>query len=112
MSEIVLIQIAYYAKHVFCMSLVLINVFPCTLNEYRVSLVLIQCIPMYLGIKGDPFFQTKFFWRPFYVQIGIQQFVSWIQISIQMCPKLQINMCEIVCNKLVQISLKFVYLTK
>ncbi len=42
------------------------------------SLVLILSILAYLGIKGDLFFcrLKDFFWRLFYVQIGVLQFVS------------------------------------
>jgi hypothetical protein len=57
LCEIVLVQILYFF-HVFC-----------------VSLVLILRIPMYLGIKGDPFLQTAFFSRcHFYIKIDILQF--------------------------------------
>jgi hypothetical protein len=39
--------------------------------------VLILRIHAYLGIKGDQFFQTlDFFWRSFYIQIDVLQFVS------------------------------------
>jgi hypothetical protein len=45
-----------------------------------ISLVLILRIPAYLGVKGDHFFQTsELFWRSFYIQIGVQQFVSCVQ---------------------------------
>jgi hypothetical protein len=41
------------------------------------SLVLILCIPPYLGIKGDQFvFRLKIFFALIYVQIGVLQFVS------------------------------------
>ncbi len=43
------------------------------------SLVLIVHIPAYLGIKGDQFFSDEFFWRLFYVQIGVLHFVLPIQ---------------------------------
>ena len=38
------------------------------------------CIPAYLGIKGDRCFSDlRFFWRSFYVQIGVLQYVSRVQ---------------------------------
>ncbi len=44
-------------------------------------LVLILCIPAYLGIKGEHFFTDFrfFFWLSFYVQIGVLQFVSRVR---------------------------------
>jgi hypothetical protein len=55
----------------------------CIRRAYRgsifFSLVLILRIPVYLRIKGDQFFQTIFFWRSFYIQIGVLQFVSGVQ---------------------------------
>jgi hypothetical protein len=44
------------------------------------SLVLILCIPAYLGIKGDQFFSDlTIFLALVYVQIGVLQFVSRVQ---------------------------------
>ncbi len=44
------------------------------------SLVLILCIPAYLGIKGDRFFSDLgFFLALVYVQIGVLQFVAPVQ---------------------------------
>ncbi len=60
---------------------------------------------------GTPFFRLMIiFCQSFCVQIGILQFVSWIQICIQMCPNLQMSMCKIVCNKLVYINL-YIFIT-
>jgi hypothetical protein len=48
-------------------------------------IVLILRNPAYLGINGDKFFQTQeFFWRSFYVQIGILQFVLRVQINAKL----------------------------
>jgi hypothetical protein len=67
------------------------------------SLVLILCIPVYLGIKGDLFYHTDFFWRSFYVQLGVLNFF----ITCPILRKIKCN--EFVCNKfvlvLVQIDL-------
>ena len=59
--------------------------FFCVRRVYRglifFSLVLILHIPANLGIKGDQFFTDLrvFFWRSFYVQIDVLQFVSRVQ---------------------------------
>jgi hypothetical protein len=79
-----IIHIEYSFYSCFCMSLVLIL---CVFHVRRVyrglisfSLVLILHIPTYLGIKGAHFFYREdFFWRLFYVQIGVLQFVSRVQ---------------------------------
>jgi hypothetical protein len=46
------------------------------------SLVLILRIHTYLEIKGAHFFSDlrNYFWQSFYVQIGVLQFVSGVQI--------------------------------
>jgi hypothetical protein len=61
---IILIQIVYFF-HLF----------------YR-SLVLNLPVPSVAGVKGESFFfrLKEFFWRLFYVQIGILQYVSRFQI--------------------------------
>jgi hypothetical protein len=50
----------------------------------RGSLVLILRIPAYLGIKGDHFFRLKDFLWPFYVQIGVLQFVLRVQFNAKL----------------------------
>ncbi len=65
------------------MSPVLILCVYCVFRVYRgsifFSLVLILRIPAYLGIKGIDFFQKRFFWRSFYIQIGVLKSVSPVQ---------------------------------
>jgi hypothetical protein len=85
LSETVLIQIVYLFFHVLCMSLVHVST---DLTYSRV--------PQDQG--GAIFLRLMDFFRwSFYVQIGIIQFVYWIEICIRKCP----NLCEIVCNKFV-----------
>jgi hypothetical protein len=79
---------------------------------FRVYSVLLSTDFMYSRIPGDQggptFFRLQiFFWRLFYIQNGILQFVSWIQICIQTCPNLsEIVRSKFVCNKFVLVLLQ------
>ncbi len=67
--ETILIQIKYFF-HVFHVSLILLS-----------TDLMYSCVP---GDQEGPLFSDlrKSFWWWFYVQVGILQFVSWIQICI------------------------------
>jgi hypothetical protein len=45
---------------------------------------------MYLGFKGDQFFSDlrNLFWRSFYVQIGLLQFVVYCSTGVRIYAKL------------------------
>ncbi len=87
--KLYVIQIVYFF-HVFCMY----SVLPSTDLAY-------SRVP---GDQGGTFlFKQDFFWWSFYIQIGIVQFVSWIQT----CPNLGKNVCnEFVCNQFVLVLLQ------
>ncbi len=79
-----IIQIEYFFYSCFRVAIVLILRIFCVRRVYMgstfLSLVLILRIPAYLGIKGDQFFfRRDFFWRSFYVQIGVLQFISRVR---------------------------------
>jgi hypothetical protein len=100
---IVLYKLYTYFFHVFCM--------------YSIHLstdIIYSCIP---GGQGGPFFfRHDFFWRLFYVQIGVLQFVSRVQFYAKLIGTnlyvtyvyislLQIDVIKFVLYKLCYINL-------
>ncbi len=76
-------------------------------DQFFFSLVLILRIPAYLGIKGGQFFSDKnFFRRSFYVQIGVIQFVSCVQIYVRLSNfYAKLNVSNLYVLVLVQVDL-------
>ncbi len=66
------------------------------MGSFLFSLVLILCIPAYLGIKGDHFFQT---WDFFSALIFCTNWCTTICITCPILCKIECN--EFVCNKFV-----------
>jgi hypothetical protein len=101
---IVLFKLNNFCFHVFLRSLVLILPVPRVSGVYRgliiFSLVLILCIPVYLGIKGDRFFSGLIFF------LAVVLCTNWCTTICITCPIL----CKIECNEFVCIEFVLVLL--